>query len=189
MVRGSEVAVTDEDGISRKAAMVRSGSYTYTFLPELLALPGRLEDDSWDYAPTVTLKPERGARYGTLEIQKTLTSYAADNPGTFVFQVEAQLEGERVYSDVVSMTFSGAGTQSLTLDRVPAGAEVTVTEVYSGAGYRLTSQESQTLTISLMEENIAEFVNDYDGTRRTGYGIDNDFTYDPDSGWSWRQLD
>jgi hypothetical protein len=94
-----------------------------------------------------------------------------------------------VYSDVVSMTFSGPGTQSLTLDRVPAGAEVTVTEVYSGAGYRLTSQESQTLTISLMEENIAEFVNDYDGTRRTGYGIDNDFTYDPDSGWSWRQLD
>jgi hypothetical protein len=192
MVRGTQVQVTDEDGISRMAAMVRTENYIYTFLPELLALPGRMEqpeEGTWDYAPTVTLKPERSEQYGTLELRKTLTSYSNSNPGTFVFQIEGQLDGQTVYSDVVSMTFSGPGTQSLTLDRMPAGAEVTVTEVYSGAGYRLTSEQSQTVVISPSGTNLVEFINDYDGSRRTGYGIDNDFTYDPSNGWSWEQLE
>ena len=69
---------------------------------------------------TVTLKPERSERYGSLEIVKTLQTYETKDPATCVLQVEATLgEGEsaqKVYSDVVSLSFTG-GRRLFRLDQ------------------------------------------------------------------------
>ena len=54
-------------------------------------------------------------------------------------------------SNVVSTTHSSAGTKAAIADHIPAGAKVTVTEVYSGAGYRLVSEPQQTAEISADE--------------------------------------
>ena len=45
------------------------------------------------------------------------------------------MNDEVVYSNVESITFTAAGQESVILDRIPAGAQVTVTEVYSGSSY------------------------------------------------------
>ena len=53
---------------------------------------------------------------------------------------------------VVSLVFDGPGTKSVLVEDIPAGTVVTVTEVYSGASYELTTEASQTTTIIAEEE-------------------------------------
>ena len=120
----------------------------YRFRPQLISLPGKEPENGvvntagegdWLYElPGVELKPIVGPRYAFLEIVKNLGSY--DTPASFVFQVEAAAGEELVYSDVVTLSFdAGSGeTGSVLLEeKIPAGARVSVTEVYSGAGYEL----------------------------------------------------
>ena len=73
-------------------------------------------------------------------------------------------------------------------NHIPAGAKVTVTEVYSGAGYRLVSEPQQTAEISADEIVTVEFDNTYDHGLNPGYGVTNHFDYDEDEGWQWTQL-
>ena len=96
--------------------------------------------------------------------------------------------GNTVYSNVVSTTHSSAGTKAAIADHIPAGAKVTVTEVYSGAGYRLVSEPQQTAEISADEIVTVEFDNTYDHGLNPGYGVTNHFDYDEDEGWQWTQL-
>jgi hypothetical protein len=191
--------ITDDQGQEWRVTQVNTGEYTYSFQPELVALPGKPVDDEgtmntanpgqWIYDQTVTLKPEQTRRFGALEIVKTLQSY--DTTGgevTFVFSVEAVKDEATVYSDVVAMTFYGPGQKSVLLENIPVGAEVTVSEVYSGAGYRLVSSETQTSVIALDEISQVTFENDYDNGRNKGHGLVNHFEYDPANGWQWQQL-
>ena len=93
--------------------------------------------DEWLYDPVIGLKAEREEQYGSLIIEKTLSSYNESLGSVdFVFQVEADKNGEAVRSTVERIRFNGAGTQSVVVDRIPVGAQVTVTEVYSGGGIR-----------------------------------------------------
>ncbi|MBR1689199.1 MAG: hypothetical protein IJ713_00320 [Oscillibacter sp.] len=176
---------TDEEGVERIATVVRSPEYAYTFLPELVALPAESEEETV-YDLTVTMKPERRARYGELEIQKTLRATAdLREPVTCVFSVEATLDGRSVYSDVAAVTFSQPGQKTLLLDRIPVGATVTVRELYSGAECRLVSAETQTAAISAEAVARVAFVNEYDGGEHGGHGIVNHFAYGAANGWEW----
>lgn len=182
------------------AQQLISDNYQYDFTPYLISLPNNYyystADDTWVYDLTgdnaIGLKPERTDRYGNLVIDKVLDVYNATNPGgTFVFQIEASKtdvdteEVKVVYSDVVSMTFESAGTDSITIEDIPAGAEVTVTEVYSGASYKLVSDPSQTVTIIAEDVVATEFVNTHDDTTDGGHGLVNHFSYDAETGaWS-----
>ena len=206
----------------------KSDTYEYSFIPYLISLPnnyyynpdeasdGLQTPDEWVYNVTTSLKPERTDRYGDLVIEKNLKSFNATVGGaTFVFQVEAVkdyklgLEGEAelktVYSDVVALTFDAAGKQSLTIEKIPAGAVVTVTEIYSGGSYKVTgSGEFETVILAneaydqVVEETTEEvetatvtFVNDYDGSLNGGTGVVNHFeakVIDEDLGtivWDW----
>lgn len=171
--------------------------YSYTFAPALVAVPGNTYrqdgtgDDEWIYDMTVGLKPERESRYGSLRIVKMLDEYnSALGPVTFVFQIEGtDSEGNTVYSNAAATTHSSAGVQEVLIQDLPAGTTVTVTEVYSGASYTLTSQGEQTVTIAADEEMAVTFSNTYNDELTPGSGAVNRFDYDENSGWQWSRQD
>lgn len=180
---------------------VVSNHYIYEFQPFMIALPSNYyystQDDTWVYdlvgENAVTPKIQRTERQGDLVINKLLDTYNATIGGaTFVFQVEAvktdidaaSTDPDRtrvVFSDVFSMTFNGTGTDSLTIEGLPAGAEVTVTEVYSGASYKATTDAAQTVVIVAEDSVSADFENTYDGGLKGGSGIVNHFRYDSEA--------
>ena len=183
-----------------EAQQVQSTEYTYSFTPYLLALPDNYysesnQDDSWVYDVTTGLKPEQEVRYGSVQINKTLDTYNATLGGaSFIFSVEAVKDGETVYSDVVSLVFDGPGTRSVEVGNIPAGAQVTVTEVYSGSSYQIVGNNVATAVISAETSAQVSFANTYDGSNNGGSSIVNHFTYTApegiDSGegtWNWTQ--
>lgn len=175
-----------------------SGAYTYTFLPELVALPGRTPDadsvqDSgqWIYDMEIVLKMqwEENRQYGSLKIVKLLEGYdGSHGPAVFVFDVEAWLDGKNVYSNVVTIVFDGPGEKKLLVEGIPVGAKVTVTEVYSGASYSLVTERNKTVTIDTIQDVPAvSFTNRHDDRPNGGHGITNHFKYGT-GGWKLDQV-
>lgn len=181
-----------------EAENVQTAEYTYAFTPYLVSLPSHYfyttGQDEWVYDVTAGMKPQQNLRYGSLVIRKTLTSYNATlGSATFIFRVEGVKDQETVLSDVVSLVFDGTGTKSLEISGIPAGTEVTVTEVYGSANYDPVSPETERVTILADGEEgspvTVEFVNEYNGKMSPGSGIVNHFEYDGGV-WNWqRQAD
>lgn len=178
-----------------KAETVLSPEYEYSFTPYLISVPNNYwattGDDTWVYDVTTGLKPGQKNRLGSLIIEKQLDSYNATlGPASFVFQVEGEKDYEQVYSNVVSIVFDGAGTKSAQIDELPAGATFTVTEIYSGASYTLTTAPSQTAKIIAEGEEgslvSVSFTNTYDERMNGGASIVNHFT-NTDGVWDWQQ--
>lgn len=175
----------------------RSPKYEYSFAPMVVSLPwseyqylGGTASDTWQYDREVTLKPARAPRYGDIKIVKTLTSYNGSmGEVTFVFDVTAAdpESGEILYSNVVSASFSAVGTKEILVEHLPAGAEVTVTEVYSGANCQITASEEGPKIVEAkgLEGNTEpvtfRFTNAYDEEAKNGYGVENRFRYDAES--------
>lgn len=181
------------------AASVKSAEYIYNFIPYLAALPNNNYykepggDDTWIYDVETELKPEQAVRYGSIKIEKALPSYNATLGGAFfVFQVEAQKVGKKVYSDVVSLSFDGPGVKALQVDRIPAGAQVTVTEVYSGSAYLAVTDGPQTaVAVAEGEEGnpvLVHFENQYDPKPKSGSSIVNHFSYNKEEG-KWNEVE
>ena len=184
--------VTDEEGNVSVVTIAQSKAYEYTYLPELVSLPTKEPDASgerktnnpgdWVYDLTgAYMKPERTDLYGDLVIEKTLDEIESSSPVTFVFKITAVKRGETVYSDVAGIYFTGAGTNSVTIEeKIPAGSKVTVEEIYAGASYSPVGETTQTTTIlPISEDGVAtvSFENTYDGGLVPGYGIINTFDY------------
>ena len=198
-----EIEQTDsltQEETKRIATIADSQQYTYAFLPQLVSLPTKEADGNgiintanpgdWIFEASVNLKPERLDRYGSLEIVKTLSEYetmgGVQESATFVFEVTGMLDDQVVYSNVESITFTAAGQERVVLDRIPAMAQVTVREVYSGSSYQLTVPGDRTATIAADDVVSVEFENEYDGRRTNGHGIKNQFVYDEEAGaWHW----
>lgn len=163
----------------------------YTFQPSLITIPRQLDSGEWVYDVTASLKPEEQPRYGSLRIRKTLDSFNESlGKVTFVFQIEGvDDKGELVYSNVVATTHSSAGSVDGVAEQIPAGAHVTVTEVYSGASYELTSQGTLEGDITADQELGMTFTNTYNDRLVPGYGAVNQFQYDEDAGWQWNRLE
>ena len=132
-------------------------NYTYTFTPYLVSLPTNNYysngNDTWIYDLTDTnaigLKPEEHARYGDLKINKTLAHHNATTgkKATFVFKIEITPLKGKTETRIESLDFEAAGDSSVTITKIPAGATVTVKEEYSGASYKLISENDQETTI------------------------------------------
>ncbi|MBR1780154.1 MAG: hypothetical protein IJ751_01965 [Oscillospiraceae bacterium] len=196
----TEYTETAEDG--SLVTFANSNEYTYSFLPALIALPSTAADvtrttdangdpeavttdgGDWQFDVSATLKATREPRFGDLEILKTVSTYGTR--ATCVFRVEATLEDTVVYSDVVGLNITAAGTSTIAIrGRLPVGATVTVTEIYSGASYSLTTSATQTAVIAPPGEPTAQvqFTNDYDETTTSGDGIVNQFFRDDTGHW------
>ncbi len=194
----------EEGAPDRLVTLARSLLNTYTFSPQLVSLPMKdptvdenhnssvntANPGPWIYDVTAYLKPVPENRYGSLEIVKTLRTYETKEPGIFVFQIEAALGGQTVYSDVESLIFTEAGQQTIRIEnKIPAGAMVTVTEIYEGGTYEIASEKEQTVQIVAEDFVRAEFVNDYTDDRKGGHGIINQFDYTGTGafdGWDWK---
>lgn len=178
-----------------------SPEYTYYFAPYLVSVPGNAYDgqqnmdDTWIYDVSVTLKPEQQNRLGTLLINKTINAYQPLNPADrtmFVFQVEVIKAGEGgapdqvYYSNVVSLDFTAAGTQTLRIEGLPAGAVATVTEVYSGASYTIPAEEATVVSDPIVADGevSVSFTNSYSGGLNGGTGVVNHFEHDGNI-WDW----
>lgn len=175
---------------------VVTDNYTYTFAPSMVSLPnnyyGDDGSDTWVYNLTgengITLKPEQHERFGDLLINKTLTALNATSgdKATFVFQIDITKADGTTQSKVEALTFDAAGKQSAKITGLPAGAQVKVTEVYSGASYKLTSMNGVQTTITANDEYSADgaptaevsFINETDGRTNGGYGVVNHFELD-----------
>lgn len=176
-------------------------NYTYTFTPYLVSLPtnnyysGNGASDDWiydltkEYNNAVGLKPEQHVRYGNLVINKELVDHNATfgNNATFVFQIDITTLDKKKETRIEELTFSAAGSHSVTIEKIPAGSHVKVTEVYSGASYELASAKSQETDIIANPEKETEvefrpaevsFINKHDGRTNGGYGVKNNFKLD-----------
>ncbi len=182
-------AIAGEDGAESLVTQIKTEKYTYSFGPELIAIPNRMAADGslgtgeWQYQLDVNLKPQRDGRTIPLEIVKTLLTYENSDPATFVFQIEWELDGVR-HSDVRTITFDAPGQRVLLVEGLPVGATVTVTEVYSGVNYTIVGDRSQTLVLGTEDPARVEFVNDYEDHGNEGGSITNKFTYNGES-WDW----
>lgn len=176
-------------------------NYTYTFTPYLVSLPTNNYysngNDTWIYDLTDTnaigLKPEEHARYGDLKINKTLANHNATTgkKATFVFKIEITPLKGKTETRIESLDFEAAGDSSVTITKIPAGAKVKVTEVYSGASYKLTSANDQTTKIIATDEKGApvsvSFTNDIDDNMNGGYGIRNNFKLDENGQYQYTE--
>lgn len=180
---------------------VTTPNYTYTFTPYLVSLPtnnyysGNGASDDWiydltkEYNSAVGLKPEQHVRYGDLVINKELKNHNATfgNNATFVFEIKIETLDKKKETRIEELTFSAAGNDSVTVKKIPAGSTVTVKEIYSGASYKLTSQNDVTATIVANDEKeagqagetaVVSFTNEHDGRTNGGYGVKNNFKLD-----------
>lgn len=168
-------------------------NYEYTFAPYLLSLPNNYYyeegNDEWIYHLTeVALKPEQKPRYGDLMIEKELLNLntTSGDQATFVFQIDIEtLEGKKS-SRVEELTMNGeSGMKNLTVKKIPAGAAVTVREIYSGASYKQTSEDPESVTIFADEMVGVRFVNEHDGRPNGGYGVNNKFRQDEEGQYQY----
>ena len=201
---------------TKLATIAYSDKYTYTFEPQLVALPSRIifnEDGTaqsngtsnnevpWQYDLAVTLKPEQSLRFGILEIVKNLQVYETGGNASFVFRVDAYKDDTKtklLYSGVHPVTFSNAGVQSIRIeDLIPVGAYVEVSEDYPGPDYRLQGDAVQTAVIPAPDNGdyvSVTYTNAYQGTTTYGGAIINHFEYNAgggeaggEAGWNWTQ--
>ena len=183
-------------------------NYTYTFTPYLVSLPtnnyynGKDASDNWIYNLTgsnaVGLKTEQHVRYGNLVINKELVDHNATfgNNATFVFQIDITTLDNKKETRIEELTFNAAGSDSVTIEKIPAGSHVTVTEVYSGASYELASAKSQETDIIANPEKETEvefkpaevsFINKHDGRTNGGYGVKNNFKLDENGQYQYTE--
>lgn len=185
-------------------------NYTYTFTPYLVSLPtnnyysSNGASDDWiydltkEYNSAVGLKPEQHVRYGNLVINKELVDHNATfgNNATFVFQIDITTLDNKKETRIEELTFNAAGSDSVTIEKIPAGSHVTVTEVYSGASYELASAKSQETDIIANPEKETEvefkpaevsFINKHDGRTNGGYGVKNNFKLDENGQYQYTE--
>ena len=197
LARGESVTdwlLRDASG-SVTATVAESEQYRYQFAPELVALPCRPDGGTeWIYDLTGSLKATQERKGGVLELSKTLESYnPALGTATFVFDVEAVLDRdgktETVYSDVLTLSFSETGTKTLSVE-LPIGAQVTVTEVYTGASYeRSGGAQTQSVTVTANKAAQVPFTNRWNGGTIGGTSVTNHFEYSVEkSQWEWKPL-
>ena len=133
----------------------------------------------------ITVQITDQPKYGSLTITKLLPTYEDSEAATFTFDVVATIDGQIVYSNVVALTISAAGSASETLDHIPAGAHVVVKEINTGAHYECTSGDQETT----IEANVTvgvDFTNTYHVEITGGHGIENRFEPDDtELGWHW----
>ena len=183
-------------------------NYTYTFTPYLVSLPTNnyynndQTSDDWiydltkEYNSAVGLKPEQHVRYGDLVINKELINHNATfgDKATFVFQIDITTLDKKTETRIEELTFDAAGSHSVTIEKIPAGSHVTVTEVYSGASYELASAKIQETDIIANPEKKSEeefrpaevsFINKHDGRTNGGYGVKNNFKLDENNQYQY----
>lgn len=186
---GMEASATIKNGagiyLYYVSKTVQDTKNEYIFTPAVFYAPSSeyvlsgTGKDEWEYEVKIAPKAKAQRRYGDLEIKKTLNTFNKSlGTASFVFEVEGTDEtGKTVFSNVYTMNFDGATTESIKVEHIPSQTVCKVTEVYSGASYsNIAVPVNETETIIADDTVTAEFVNDYDDRLEVGgAGIENHF--------------
>lgn len=180
----------------------------YAFQPQLVtvptkptsnSIPSTADPDPWQENVEVFLKYTEEVRTGSLKIVKQLDAIQqiedTSASATFIFQVEGKRAGETVLSDVVTIKFTGAGTEEAIIENIPIDVEITVTEVYSGASYKPVGDITQGPVRVVAtdgpnandEPTTVTFANAYDRTGNRGGSVINSFQNGGEGGWKLNQ--
>lgn len=209
----------NSEGAEQIVTTANSAECVFSFAPTLISLPGKAAGNTadpgpWLYDMEAALKTTPALRYKSFQIIKELPEFEITDgvlkPVTFIFEIYAvwpdRISGEtKEYKDVVALNFTGAGTQNVYRPgeelKLPVGAQVTVTEVYSGSGYQpypedVTDEEArrrayvETKEIDGTEQSFSvTFRNYYNGRNVDGHGITNNFAYSEEEGrWIWTSV-
>ncbi len=125
----------------------------------------------------------RETRKGRVEIETEVLNYDYNlgYPSNIIYKVEAMSEGNLVYSDVITQFVTYPGNKTVMLDNIPSGTTVTVSQIYSGASSKCTSQKIQQPSWDYFSEEEptckVSFTNQYEASSKLGYGILNRFYY------------
>ena len=212
--------VVEKDSVV--ATLAHTTQWDYYYAPQLISIPTKdpiTEDGKeviktsnpgeWIYEPVAVLKPTSEPRNGILKITKTLTNYADLSnddtylePITFAFSVVGVKDGKTVYQKVVGLSVRNPVDEEIvaTLEDIPIGTTVTVTEEYEGAHAELdpdAEPNPQTVVIlapyattaggttTIITSNVS-FTNVNNKKHRGGHGIENKFTFNKSTGgWGW----
>lgn len=199
--------------ITETATVFETDTHRYLFRPILLAIPSTVDNNltptttdktPWKYELDVYLKPSAKPLYGSLVINKVVQElndrHIGSNPitpVTVVFRITGwksseKKTDEKVYSNVASITIPTGSP--VTLDHIPVGTYVEVTEEYTGAGYTRVLAEGEQEVLSAVipdpDKSPAQatftFKDTYDDRLKKGYGIMNTFTKTETDNWSWK---
>ena len=163
--------------------------------------------DEWIYSVALnwSAKFERTDRLTGISIQKTVDTFNQSmNQTSFVYSITAEKDYGtdpenpkmvKVFDDIRVIDFSQAGTESIIVDKIPAGSSVTVKEIYTGATYRILSDKEENKAVvklddltAIVDESaypVANFENTYDDKLiGNGTAVVNTFTKG-EEGWEW----
>ncbi len=101
---------------------------------------------------------------------------------TIVYKVNATKNGIAVYSNIDSTTFKESGTQTITLNNIPVGSEVTIEQIYSGACSDCTSGTKKNVTLDTTTPINISFTNKYNGSSIRGGSLKDSFIF-TEYGW------
>ncbi|NCB92769.1 MAG: hypothetical protein EOM40_09460 [Clostridia bacterium] len=180
------------------AEQAMTPNYLYDFEPYLISLPNnyyyQTGSDDWIYdlsgTNALSLKPQETERFGDLVINKSLTNHhvTMGERASFVFQVDITTPKDESITKFIQLSFDGTGNKQAMISDIPAGSAIRVEEVYTGAGYELTSDPEQTTEIAADDVAGVEFTNAHDGHITGGYGVVNNFVLDENNMYTWNQL-
>lgn len=173
---------------------------SFTFTPALVAVPGKVGADGsavyntsegrWtntdpEVPVTMVAKWSMSPLYGSLQINKVVPGFSGE-AATFVYHiVDTQTSGQQ-YENYAAVQYTADGVQSATVNHIPAGMEVTVTEEYTGARFDLASDASQTTSIVANQTVAVDFQNKPNDSGKQGHGIENHFVFDEEfNGGDW----
>lgn len=169
----------------------QSDTNTYSFTPALVSLPGKVGADGapvyntsagrWTntnpaVAVPLVAKWSSKQRLGSLRINKTVNGFDG-KAATFVYHIVDTETGGAKYENYAAVQYTSDGVQSTTVGGLPAGINLTVTEVNTGARYRIVGDATKTATISGTETATVDFENESDGSGKVGHGIENHFVF------------
>lgn len=186
--------------------MAYSDGYVYSYQPMLIALPMKGTDNyifntaqsegDWQYAVSAELKAEMEIAKVPLYIIKTFKNpenRPLNGKIGCVFRIEAELNGQKIYSNVVPAEFVNGEIVLKETIMIPVGATVTVTEEYDGAAFDGENGDNQPVTKTAIYTEDGEnapkyevsFENTYNGKEIGGDIVTNSFTKNDQGSYDW----
>ena len=119
----------------------------------------------------------------TLVINTKIAKFAKNTVSAQLsFSVKAQLNGKEVYNNILNVTHEeSAGEKAIIIKDIPTGANVTINAVYNTLSYKLTSNQTATVTLEGTKATIANFEYTYDYKNITGSSATTALLYDGSS--------